>query len=59
MANTYWNVPIEPNPWFTGREKVIEALRAALTGEGKAAISQAQAIWGTGGVGKTQTAGAG
>jgi tetratricopeptide (TPR) repeat protein len=51
-----WNVPYPRNIWFTGRGQLLTDLRAALTGEGKAALSQTQAISGMGGVGKTQTA---
>ena len=51
-----WNVPYRRNPFFTGREAALNALHAALT-HGKAiALTQAQAISGLGGVGKTQTA---
>jgi tetratricopeptide (TPR) repeat protein len=45
-----WTVPYPKNPFFTGREKILEALRAALESRGRAALS------GLGGVGKTQTA---
>ncbi len=51
-----WNVPYRRNPFFTGREATLNVLHAALT-HGKAiALTQAQAISGLGGVGKTQTA---
>jgi tetratricopeptide (TPR) repeat protein len=45
-----WNVPHPKNPFFTGREKVLEDLRKALKARGAAALG------GLGGVGKTQTA---
>ena len=45
-----WTVPYPRNPFFTGREKILEDLRAALENSGRAALS------GLGGVGKTQTA---
>jgi tetratricopeptide (TPR) repeat protein len=45
-----WTVPYPRNLFFTGREKILEALRAALERRGRAALS------GLGGVGKTQTA---
>ncbi len=51
-----WNVPHHRNPNFTGREKLLDGLRAALTSEGTAALTQPQAIHGLGGVGKTQLA---
>ncbi|HEV2801144.1 MAG TPA: tetratricopeptide repeat protein [Pyrinomonadaceae bacterium] len=45
-----WNVPHPRNLFFTGRTQVLDDLRQALMGKGKAALS------GMGGVGKTQTA---
>ncbi len=51
-----WNVPHERNPFFTGREHVLQALRQALTRDSAAALTQIQAISGLGGIGKTQTA---
>lgn len=51
-----WQVPFRRNPFFTGREEVLERL-AVLLGAGKAAaLSQPQALSGLGGIGKTQTA---
>jgi tetratricopeptide (TPR) repeat protein len=43
------NIP-DPNPFFTGRERVLEQLQEALAQQGRAVLS------GLGGVGKTQTA---
>jgi len=51
-----WNVPHERNPFYTGREHVLQALRQALTRDSAAALTQIQAISGLGGIGKTQTA---
>lgn len=51
-----WNVPHHRNPNFTGRQELLDGLRAALTSEGTAALTQPQAIHGLGGVGKTQLA---
>ncbi len=48
------NVPFPRNPYFTGREQVLEALHNALKSAKAAAL--AQAISGLGGIGKTQTA---
>lgn len=45
------NVPLERNPFFTGREDILEEIRVALVSTGKAAFT------GLGGIGKTQTAG--
>ncbi len=49
------NIPFQRNPFFTGRESLIEDLHAALKEKHSAALSQ-QAIYGLGGIGKTQTA---
>src|SRR5438105_1892197 len=51
-----WNVPYERNPFFTGREEILFQLHTALKKGSTAAITQAQAINGLGGIGKTQTA---
>ena len=44
-----WHVPYDPNPFFTGRESVLEELQKTLEAKGRAALT------GLGGVGKTQT----
>ncbi len=49
-------LPFPRNPFFTGREKLLEDLRKALTSRSSAALTQPQAISGLGGIGKTQTA---
>ncbi|MEL7352821.1 MAG: toll/interleukin-1 receptor domain-containing protein [Cyanobacteria bacterium J06560_5] len=51
-----WNVPYERNPFFTGREAVLQALHQQLNQDEAVALSQTQAISGLGGIGKTQTA---
>ena len=43
-------LPFPRNPFFTGREDQLQAVHAALTSRGRAALS------GLGGIGKTQTA---
>ena len=55
FRNLVWNVPPR-NPFFTGRATHLEAIRKALTQTASAALTQAQAISGLGGIGKTQTA---
>src|SRR5205814_1912347 len=52
-----WNIPYRRNPFFTGREEILTYLHNVLT-ENKtaAALTQAQAISGLGGIGKTQIA---
>jgi hypothetical protein len=47
-------VPPRRNPFFTGRESLLEELRAALVPSGPA--PQVQALTGLSGMGKTQTA---
>ncbi|HYP39092.1 MAG TPA: FxSxx-COOH system tetratricopeptide repeat protein [Chloroflexia bacterium] len=49
-----WNVPHRRNPNFTGREELLAELREELTSGKHAALTQA--IYGLGGVGKTQLA---
>ena len=49
-----WNITEERNPYFTGRDELLDKLHQALT-EGKTA-ALTQAIKGLGGVGKTQLA---
>jgi len=49
-----WNVPTR-NAAFTGRNAVLEKLRDQLTGTSKAVVLP-QALYGLGGVGKTQVA---
>lgn len=51
-----WNIPYRRNPFFTGREEILARLHTLL-GSGRAAtLSQAYAMSGLGGIGKTQTA---
>src|SRR5205823_4524053 len=57
FRNTAWNVPFMCNPFFTGREDVLDRLHAALASESAAALTHTpHAISGLGGIGKTQTA---
>ena len=49
-----WNVPYGKNPYFTGREALLEVLYQKLTTEHTTTLTQA--ITGLGGIGKTQTA---
>jgi tetratricopeptide (TPR) repeat protein/transcriptional regulator with XRE-family HTH domain len=52
---TIWNVPIRRNPFFTGREDILERLHTLLHSR-PTARTRVQAISGLGGIGKTQTA---
>ncbi|MEI6847483.1 MAG: toll/interleukin-1 receptor domain-containing protein, partial [Chlorobiaceae bacterium] len=49
-----WNIP-RRNPNFTGRDTLLAKLRESLTREHHTALTQ-QAIYGLGGIGKTQLA---
>ena len=51
-----WNVPHRRNPFFTGREEILIHLYTVLRSSKAAALTQAQAISGLGGIGKTQVA---
>lgn len=52
-----WNIPYRRNPFFTGREEILAYLHTVLTQhKTAAALTQAQAISGLGGIGKTQIA---
>ena len=51
----YWNVPYQHNPYFVGRETILQSLRQRLI-PGEKATALTQSISGLGGIGKTQTA---
>lgn len=51
-----WGVPYPRNPYFTGREAVLHALHMRLTSSHPIALTQAPALSGLGGIGKTQVA---
>jgi tetratricopeptide (TPR) repeat protein len=51
-----WNIPYRRNPFFTGREDILERLAAVLRTGNTAALTQPQTISGLGGIGKTQSA---
>lgn len=50
------NIPITRNAFFIGREKLLAQLHDRLSITRTAALTQAQALYGLGGIGKTQTA---
>jgi tetratricopeptide (TPR) repeat protein/DNA-binding XRE family transcriptional regulator len=52
----HWAVPLLRNPFFTGREEILEALHAQLGVDQTVALTQSSALHGLGGVGKTQIA---
>lgn len=51
-----WNIPYQRNPFFTGREKLLNRLHDSLNANNTAILTQPQGISGLGGIGKTQTA---
>lgn len=51
-----WNIPYPRNPYFTGRDELLDHLSTAVKAGQAVALSQAQAISGLGGIGKTQVA---
>jgi len=52
----HWLVPLSRNPFFTGREEILEALHTHLHVEQVVALTQSYALRGLGGIGKTQIA---
>ncbi len=52
----HWLVPLPRNPFFTGREGILEALHTHLHVEQVVALTQSYALRGLGGIGKTQIA---
>ncbi|HZR44468.1 MAG TPA: NB-ARC domain-containing protein, partial [Ktedonobacteraceae bacterium] len=51
-----WSVPYPRNPFFTGREDLLETLQARLAPGQPVALTQSYALHGLGGIGKTQLA---
>jgi len=56
QASRIWTIPIARNPFFTGRETLLDLLHQRLSTARTAALTQAQALFGLGGIGKTQAA---
>ncbi len=56
QSDKLWNVPNTRNPFFTGREDLLHQLLERLSTAHSALITQPQALYGLGGIGKTQTA---
>jgi tetratricopeptide (TPR) repeat protein/transcriptional regulator with XRE-family HTH domain len=52
----HWSVPLPRNPFFTGREQILETVHRQLGGSTAVALTQSSALSGMGGVGKTQIA---
>src|SRR5947209_7760810 len=55
-SSRIWTIPIAHNPLFTGREDLLALLHKRLSTARMAALTQPQALYGLGGIGKTQTA---
>src|SRR5947207_2848363 len=49
-------VPFEQNPWFTGRKSFLETLKEKLFDQSPKEHNHRVALYGMGGIGKTQTA---
>jgi transcriptional regulator with XRE-family HTH domain len=52
----FWHVPFPRNPFFTGRQAVLQRLHSFLLEEQDLMTSRSYALSGWGGIGKTQTA---
>ena len=55
-ASRVWNVPVVRSPYFVGREALLALLHERLSTARTAALTQPQALYGLGGIGKTQAA---
>ncbi len=53
---TIWTIPFQRNPFFTGREDILNYLQKALGTDKTVALMQPRALKGLGGIGKTHTA---
>lgn len=56
LTTLLWSVPHQRNPFFTGREQLLQHLHDTLHVDGAAVLTHPQAISGLGGVGKTHIA---
>lgn len=52
----HWSVPFARNPFFTGREEILDVLHTHLSTNRVVALTQSYALQGLGGIGKTQLA---
>jgi len=56
LPTRYWLVPYPRNPFFAGREEILEALHTQLGVDHTVVLTQSSALHGLCGVGKTQIA---
>jgi len=56
VSPSIWSIPYRKNPFFTGRDDVLEYLHKLLHTGNRVLLTRAQALCGLGGIGKTQTA---
>ncbi len=54
--SSYWYIPFQRNPFFTGRASLLQRLHECLYSKRSVALSQSYALSGLGGIGKTQLA---
>jgi hypothetical protein len=54
-APTFWHIPYQRNPFFTGREDDLNQLYKTLRAKNAIALSHPQGISGLRGIGKTQS----
>ena len=54
--SSLWTVPFRRNPFFTGRDQLIQTIRERFVSSGASLFPQIQALCGLGGIGKTQIA---
>lgn len=54
--SSYWHLPSPRNPFFTGREYMLDALHQGLSTNQASATTRSYVLHGLGGIGKTQIA---
>ncbi len=55
-VSPHWHLPSPRNPFFTGREDILEAVHQRLSTDQEGALTSSYVLHGLGGVGKTQIA---
>ncbi len=54
--SSYWHLPSPRNPFFTGREDILDTLHQCLSTNQAVALTRSYVLHGLGGIGKTQIA---